>query len=132
MTPKDAELALLPSGFVDLLAPEAEREAKAISVLMKKYSAYGYQLVKPPFVEFEDSLLAPGPGASLSQETFRLMDPISHRMMGVRSDMTPQIARIAAVRLGKEARHLLVEVGISLDERTLDDDPAPAAGQDSG
>lgn len=106
MTPKDTERALLPSGMIDLLPPEAEQEAKAISILMKKYAAYGYQLIKPPLVEFEDSLFAEGPGAAIADETFRLMDPNSHRMMGVRSDMTPQIARIAAVRLAQEERPL--------------------------
>lgn len=106
MTPKDTERALLPSGMIDLLPPEAEQEAKAISILMKKYAAFGYQLIKPPLVEFEDSLFAEGPGAALAEETFRLMDPNSHRMMGVRSDMTPQIARIAAVRLAQEERPL--------------------------
>lgn len=106
MTPKDTHIGLLPSGFIDMLEPEAEKEAKAISSLMKKYAAYGYQLIKPPFVEFEDSLLAPGPGAALAQETFRVMDPHSHRMMGIRSDMTPQIARIAQTRLQKQSRPL--------------------------
>lgn len=102
----DNHLALLPNGFVDLLPPEAEQEARAIAILMQNFAAFGYNRVKPPLVEFEDSLLAPGPGASLANETFRLMDPITHRMMGIRSDITPQTARIASARLGGEPRPL--------------------------
>ena len=99
-------LALLPSGFVDVLQGDAEKEARAISKMMDVFYGYGYERVKPPLVEFEESLLAPGPGAALSQETFRMMDPASHRMMGLRSDITPQIARIARSRLADAPRPL--------------------------
>lgn len=94
-------IALLPTGFVDLMPEEAETEARAITSLMQLFEGYGYRRIKPPLLEFEDSLLAPGPGASLAQDTFRLMDPVSHRMMGLRSDITPQIARIVCTRLPK-------------------------------
>lgn len=97
---------LLPNGFEDLLPPDAEQEARAITILMDHFAGHGYRRVKPPLVEFEDSLLAPGPGAALASETFRLMDPVSHRMMGVRSDITAQIARIASSRLSSEPRPL--------------------------
>ncbi|MCC7305436.1 MAG: ATP phosphoribosyltransferase regulatory subunit [Alphaproteobacteria bacterium] len=97
--------SLLPSGFVDLLAPEADAEAQAISILIDVFKGFGYSRVKPPLLEFEESLLT-GPGAALATSTFRLMDPVSHRMMGVRPDVTPQIARIASSRLGKEKRPL--------------------------
>ncbi len=98
--------ALLPNGLSDLLPPEAEREAQAIHTLMNEFASFGYQRVKPPLVEFEDSLLAPGPGQALSRNTFRLMDPVSQRMMGLRADTTAQIARIAASRLAAEKRPL--------------------------
>ncbi|MGQ0526916.1 MAG: ATP phosphoribosyltransferase regulatory subunit [Alphaproteobacteria bacterium] len=106
MTQDNNSAALLPSGFVDLLPPEAEREFSAITTLMQIFSSLGYARVKPPLLEFEDSLFAFGPGASLASETFRLMDPLSHRMMGLRSDITTQIARIACSRLGHEPRPL--------------------------
>lgn len=99
--------ALLPSGFTDLLPPDAEREAQAIGALMNIFASFGYARVKPPLLEFEEGLFA-GAGASMVQETFRVMDPVSHRMMGVRSDITPQIARIASSRLGNEQRPLRV------------------------
>jgi len=98
--------ALLPSGFEDLLPPQAEKEYKAIATLMGVFSGFGYARVKPPMAEFEESLLAPGPGAALAQETFRVMDPVTHRMMGMRSDITAQIARIALSRLSEEQRPL--------------------------
>ncbi|MCB1783618.1 MAG: ATP phosphoribosyltransferase regulatory subunit [Alphaproteobacteria bacterium] len=106
MDKNNTELALLPSGFADLLPPDAEEEARAITLLMKHFAAFGYHRVKPPLLEFEDSLLAPGPGARMAPDTFRLMDPVSHRMLGLRPDITPQIARIASSRLCKEPRPL--------------------------
>jgi ATP phosphoribosyltransferase regulatory subunit len=97
--------ALLPTGMHDLLPPEAEVEAEIVTQLMKTLAAHGYERVKPPLVEFEETLFA-GAGAAMAGATFRLMDPASHRMIGVRADMTPQIARIAAARLGDVPRPL--------------------------
>src|SRR5476651_1254647 len=97
--------ALLPAGLRDLLPPEAETEASAVEALMAVFAAHGYQRVKPPMLEFEDSLLA-GSGAAVAEQTFRLMDPDSQRMMGVRADMTLQVARLAATRLANAPRPL--------------------------
>jgi ATP phosphoribosyltransferase regulatory subunit len=97
--------ALLPTGIHDLLPPEAEAEADAVSRLMATLAAHGYERVEPPLVEFEETLFS-GAGAAMTTATFRMMDPISHRMIGVRADMTPQIARIAATRLGNAPRPL--------------------------
>lgn len=98
-------LALLPAGLRDVLPPEAETEAAAVEALMAVFAAHGYQRVKPPLLEFEDSLLA-GTGGAVGEQTFRLMDPDSHRMMALRSDTTPQIARIATTRLAAASRPL--------------------------
>lgn len=97
--------ALLPAGLEDVLPPYAAREAAVVEHLVAGFAAHGYQRVKPPLLEFEETLLA-GAGTTLTQQTFRLMDPVSQRMMGLRADMTPQIARIAATRLRKAARPL--------------------------
>ena len=97
--------ALLPTGLRDLLPPEADAEAALAEALLARFAAQGYERVKPPFVEFEEGLLS-GAGAGLADQTFRLMDPVSHRMMAVRSDLTPQIARIAASRLARSPRPL--------------------------
>ena len=97
--------ALLPTGIRDLLRPEAEVEAQVVARLMATLAAHGYERVRPPLVEFEETLFA-GAGAAMAAATFRTMDPASHRMVGVRADMTPQIARIAATRLRNTARPL--------------------------
>jgi ATP phosphoribosyltransferase regulatory subunit len=101
---------LLPAGLADLLPPDAAREAHAIGVAIERFAAFGYERVKPPLVEFEESLLG-GPGAALASQTFRLMDPVSQRMMGVRPDMTVQVARIAVTRLKHEPRPLRLSYG---------------------
>jgi ATP phosphoribosyltransferase regulatory subunit len=97
--------ALLPEGLQDLLPPNAAREAALGACLLACFHGHGYQRVKPPIIEFEDSLLS-GTGAGLSESSFRLMDPISRRMMALRSDMTPQVARIARTRLARAPRPL--------------------------
>jgi ATP phosphoribosyltransferase regulatory subunit len=97
--------ALLPAGLSDLLPPEAETEASAVEALMSVFASHGYQRVKPPLLEFEDSLLA-GSGSAVADQTYRIMDPDSHRMMGLRADTTPQVARIAATRLASAPRPL--------------------------
>jgi len=97
--------ALLPAGMHDLLPPEAEIEAGVVAQLMATLAAHGYERVKPPLVEFEETLFS-GAGAAMANSTFRMMDPVSHRMIGVRADVTPQIARIAATRLGGAPRPL--------------------------
>jgi len=105
MTDDTPNPALLPAGLIDALPPTAEREAALVEALMAVFAGHGYERVKPPLLEFEDSLLA-GSGAAVAEQTFRLMDPVSQRMMGLRADTTPQIARIAATRLGGQARPL--------------------------
>jgi ATP phosphoribosyltransferase regulatory subunit len=97
--------ALLPAGLRDLLPPDAETEASAVEAVMDTFAGHGYQRVKPPLLEFEDSLLA-ATGAAMADQVFRMMDPDTHRMMAVRADMTPQIARIAATRLAHSPRPL--------------------------
>jgi len=89
---------LLPQGLRDLLPPQAAIEADLVERLMAVLASHGYERVEPPLIEFEDSLLS-GAGAAMAKETFRLMDPVSQRMVGMRADMTPQVARIAATRL---------------------------------
>ncbi|MCX7374548.1 MAG: ATP phosphoribosyltransferase regulatory subunit [Alphaproteobacteria bacterium] len=101
----DANPALLPAGLHDLLPPDAEAEARLVETLMGVFTAHGYDRVKPPLLEFEDTLLA-GSGAAVAEQTFRLMDPVSGRMMGLRADTTPQVTRMAAHRLGRAARPL--------------------------
>ena len=104
----DKNSTLLPKGFEDLLPPEADMEFRGIGILMKAFSRFGYERVKPPLVEFEDSMFAPGPGASCAEQTFRVMDPQSEKMLALRSDITSQIARIATSRMVDAPRPLRI------------------------
>jgi ATP phosphoribosyltransferase regulatory subunit len=97
--------ALLPAGLRDTLPPEAELEAKSAEAIMESFAANGYQRVKTPLLEFEESLFN-GAGAATMEHAFRLMDPESQRMMGVRADITPQISRLATSRLASAPRPL--------------------------
>ncbi len=102
---KASDRALLPAGLRDVLPPEAQHEAGVVARLLATVAAHGYERVEPPVIEFEDSLLG-GAGADLARDCFRLMDPISQRMLALRADMTPQIARIATTRLRNAPRPL--------------------------
>ncbi|MCP5381270.1 MAG: ATP phosphoribosyltransferase regulatory subunit [Kordiimonadaceae bacterium] len=99
------ETALLPEGLHDSLVGDAAHERKTVEKLLNIFSVYGYDLILPPLVEFEESLLL-GPGKAQSRNMFRLLDPASQRMMGVRTDMTGQVARISHTRLGNAPRPL--------------------------
>jgi ATP phosphoribosyltransferase regulatory subunit len=105
-----ASKSLLPNGLRDALPPDAAHEADIHNLVLATFAARGYERVEPPLVEFEESLLN-GSGEALALSTFRLMDPVSQRMMGVRADMTPQIARIATTRLRKAQRPLRLSYG---------------------
>ena len=99
MTTLISQKGLLPAGLSDVLYPHAEIQAKTIEKLLDNFSSYGFLRIKPPLVEYEDSLLSDGPGSVLKDSTFRIMDPLSQKMMALRSDMTAQISRIASTRM---------------------------------
>ena len=96
---------LLPVGMTDTLPPYVEYEADAIGQIMTVLQAGGYQRVSPPLLEYEETLLSEKYG-DLSNQTFRVTDAVSGKIMGVRADMTPQIGRIAVTRLKNEPRPL--------------------------
>lgn len=96
---------LLPAGLADVLPPQAAFEAQVTEALLGVFAGQGYARVEPPLIEFETTLIA-GPGRALAEQTFRLMDPLSQRMMGLRTDMTLQVARIARTRLRDAPRPL--------------------------
>jgi ATP phosphoribosyltransferase regulatory subunit len=105
MTPDGTAKIVLPVGVVDVLPPYAAFEAAIVERLTAAVAAWGYERVAPPLIEFEAGLLA-GSGATLAAQTFRLMDPVSQNMLALRPDMTMQVARIAADRLGAKPRPL--------------------------
>ncbi|WP_413205394.1 ATP phosphoribosyltransferase regulatory subunit [Rhodospirillum sp. A1_3_36] len=105
MIQKTDSRALLPNGLRDILPPDAAFEAATVENLLATFSGHGYDRVKPPLIEFEEGLLT-GSGKATAAQTFRVMDPITQRMMGLRADITIQVARIAATRLAGSPRPL--------------------------
>jgi len=99
-----SERWLLPDGVDELLPPEAWSVELMRRSMLDVYSRYGYELVSPPLIEYLESLLT-GTGNDLDLQTFKVTDQLTGRMMGVRADITPQVARIDA--------HLLKTQGIS-------------------
>lgn len=86
---------LLPEGVEEILPDEAAKLETLRRNVLDKLNARGFKLVMPPVMEFVDSLLT-GTGEELDTQTYKFMDQHTHRMLGVRADMTPQIARIDA------------------------------------
>ena len=86
---------MLPDGIEELLPERARVLEKLRRALLDHFSCYGYDLIMPPFLEFLDSLMA-GTGQDLESQTFRVTDPLTGKLMGLRADMTLQAARIDA------------------------------------
>ncbi len=89
---------LLPEGIDELMPEQAAQLEILRRKLIDKMQSWGYKLVFPPLVEYLDSLLT-GTGKALDLQTFTLTDRVSGRLIGLRADMTPQVARIAAHNL---------------------------------
>ncbi|MGM0563869.1 MAG: ATP phosphoribosyltransferase regulatory subunit [Pseudomonadota bacterium] len=107
---------LLPQGIEEAL-PERARALEGLRRdLLDLYRSWGYRLVVPPFIEFLESLLG-DLGKDLDLKTFKLTDQVSGRLMGIRADMTPQVARIDAHVLGSEGPSRLCYMGTVLHTR---------------
>jgi len=106
----------LPDGIEELLPSEVH----GIEVLRRQtldlFHSWGYETVIPPLIEYLESLLT-GAGNDLDLQTFKLTDQLTGRMMGVRADMTPQVARIDAHRLNREGPVRLCYLGSVLHTR---------------
>ena len=107
---------LLPDGIEEILPEEAKHLESLRSKLLELFACWGYDLVIPPFIDFLDSLLT-GSGHDLDLQTFKLTDQISGEMLGVRADMTPQVARMDAHNLKHEWPTRLCYVGTILHTR---------------
>lgn len=92
---------LLPEHIADVLPPQARRLEAMRRTLLDRAAGYGFELVMPPLLEHLDSLLS-GTGRELDLKTFKLVDQLSGRTLGVRADTTPQAARIDAHLLNRE------------------------------
>ena len=104
---------LLPEGMEELVPPESSRLERMRRSLLDLFSRWGYEIVTPPFIEYLESLLT-GAGEDLELHTFKLIDQLTGRMMGVRADMTPQVARIDARRLRRAGPSRLCYAGTVL------------------
>jgi ATP phosphoribosyltransferase regulatory subunit len=107
---------LLPEGVEEALPQEAQHLEQLRRQLLDLFDRWGYELVMPPFIEYLESLLI-GTGSDLDLQTFKLIDQLTGRLMGVRADMTPQVARIEAHRLRREAPVRLCYLGTVLHTR---------------
>jgi ATP phosphoribosyltransferase regulatory subunit len=107
---------LLPEGIEEILPEEAKHLENLRSKLLDLFACWGYDLVIPPFIDFLDSLLT-GSGHDLDLQTFKLTDQISGEMLGIRADMTPQVARMDAHNLKHEWPTRLCYVGTILHTR---------------
>jgi ATP phosphoribosyltransferase regulatory subunit len=107
---------LLPESIEDILPPEARRIERLRATLLELFRVHGYELVIPPMLEYVESLLT-GTGHDLDLRTFKLVDQISGRMMGLRADITPQVARIDAHLLNRKGVTRLCYAGSVLHTR---------------
>ena len=92
---------LLPEHIADVLPAEARKIEDLRRDLLDLFRTYGYELVMPPLLEYTDSLLS-GTGADMDLRMFKLVDQLSGRTMGLRADITPQVARIDAHLLNRQ------------------------------
>ncbi|SDB98829.1 ATP phosphoribosyltransferase regulatory subunit [Paraburkholderia lycopersici] len=107
---------LLPENIADVLPSEARKIEELRRRLLDRFRAYGYEMVMPPLLEYLESLLV-GNGRDLNLRTFKLVDQLSGRTLGLRADMTPQVARIDAHLLNRQGVTRLCYAGNVLHTR---------------
>lgn len=115
----------LPDGINEALPSDAARLERLRRELLDLYATWGYQLVMPPMVEYLESLRI-AQGTDLDLQTFKLTDQLNGRMMGVRADMTPQIARMDAHRLKSNEVNRLCYIGTVLRTKSFHRDGSRA------
>ncbi|WP_374350257.1 ATP phosphoribosyltransferase regulatory subunit [Chitinimonas sp.] len=92
---------ILPENISDLLPPEARRVETLRRAMLDRIACFGYELVQAPLIEYVESLLTTK-DAALDLQTFKLTDQLSGRQLGLRADITPQVARIDAHLLNRQ------------------------------
>jgi ATP phosphoribosyltransferase regulatory subunit len=108
---------ILPQGIEEALPVQAARLECLRRNLLDLYTSWGYEMVMPPFIDHIESLLT-GTGHDLDLQTFKLIDQLSGRTLGIRADMTPQVARIDAHQLRREVPTRLCYIGTVLHTRS--------------
>lgn len=107
---------LLPENIADVLPSEARKIEELRRIILDNFRLYGYELVMPPLLEYQESLLT-GAGQDTDLRTFKLVDQLSGRTMGIRADMTIQVARIDAHLLNRSSVTRLCYAGSVLHTR---------------
>lgn len=107
---------LLPENIADVLPSEARKIEELRRRLLDRFRSYGYELVMPPMLEYLESLLTSG-GSDLNLRTFKLVDQLSGRTLGLRADITPQVSRIDAHLLNRQGVTRLCYAGNVLHTR---------------
>jgi len=107
---------VLPEGIEEVLPAQAMQLESLRRHLIDMFTTWGYDLVMPPLVEYLESLLS-GTGHDLDLQTFKITDQLTGRMMGIRADMTPQVARIEAHHLKQNTPTRLCYLGTVLHTR---------------
>ena len=107
---------LLPENIADVLPSEARKIEELRRLMLDNFRLYGYELVMPPMLEYVESLLA-GAGADTDLRTFKVVDQLSGRLLGLRADMTTQVARIDAHLLNRNSVTRLCYAGSVLHTR---------------
>ena len=108
---------LLPDGVEDMLPSQAKRLEEVRRRLLDLFSTWGYEYVIPPMIEYLESLLT-GTGGDLDLKTFKVVDFLTGRTMGVRADITPQVARIDAHSLNRDGVARLCYAGTVVQAQT--------------
>ena len=108
---------LLPEGVDEILPPKAMLLEQICRKLIDLFSTWGYEFVIPPMIEYLESLLT-ATGEDLDLETYKITDQLSGRLMGIRADITPQVARIDAHLLQRDGPARLCYLGSVLHSRT--------------
>jgi ATP phosphoribosyltransferase regulatory subunit len=107
---------ILPENIADVLPSEARKIEELRRRLLDRFRSYGYELVMPPMLEYIESLLTSG-GSDLNLRTFKLVDQLSGRTLGLRADITPQVSRIDAHLLNRQGVTRLCYAGNVLHTR---------------
>ena len=109
---------LLPENLADVLPAQALQVEELRRVILDLFQSFGYQLVIPPMLEYVESLLTAA-GSDMSLQIIKLVDQLSGRTLGIRSDMTTQVARIDAHILNRQDISRLCYAGTTLQTRVV-------------
>ena len=107
---------LLPENIADILPSEARKIEEMRRVILDRFRLYGYEMVMPPMLEYLESLLSVA-GQDMDLRTYKLIDQLSGRTMGLRADITTQVARIDSHLLNRSSITRLCYAGTVLHTR---------------